>query len=872
MSGDLDDGPAPVITDPVTGAYSRALLTARARAELSRAARTGAPCSLVLFDVDHFTSVVDAHGRRRGDEVLRMLAHRMKGKIRDYDELFRYGRDQFVVLLPDTRREDAVRLARSVAERIRSREFAGAPPLPISVCAGVATYPDDAHDMASLVACADRRNHVAKAQGRARAVADDVDSVTGAPTARLLDREMALAAVHELLTRLDAARTGTTLVEAVTVHGQPGAGHTRFLDEVARLARLRGYAVVTVPIDPVTAVEPADRVILLADTGTAGDLDTAVQQLTDGRRAPGALGIVRAHTGDAPPPVGVRIELTPWSPGSVKAWLRSTLRAEPSNTLVSYLYGRSGGLPGAVAAELASLQDRSGLIETPDGGWTVTSAVLGWAAPGSRLPRPPTDLVGRETERDQVIALLSADRLVTLTGPGGIGKTRLALTVAAALADGFAGGAVFVPLAGLTRPDQVADAVAAAVGVERVAGRSPSQGLVEQLADTSVLLVLDDVAAVTDPQALVGDLLARTPGVRVLATGAAKLALPGERVYPVPALCLPAAGGLGTGPSAVSRALRDFPALSLFEQRARDVDADFRVTPENLVAVARVCERLDGVPLAIALAAARIDRWSPQLLLTHLGAHLDRIAERDRIAGVGDRPQWPSLAGTVDWSVGQLDPADRALLSTLAAFDGGWTLDAAATVTATPAAGLAGRLAALATRNLIVAGADDDGRPCYAMSQTVRAYAVAGCGVHIPTGEPGAATAVQQAKAVQQAGVAAALGGHDDEARRLLTDALARCHELGEQEETAISLETVARFVASVNAVLAAQLLGAADGLRDRYRLPAPPDMAQTRSEAVLAAEAALGEPAYRRACAAGREAPLELIVERAREAADTRR
>jgi diguanylate cyclase (GGDEF)-like protein len=865
MSGDPDGGPAPVISDPVTGAYSLDLLTARARAELSRAARTGAPCSLVLFDVDHFTSMVDAHGRRRGDEVLRMLADRVKGQVRDYDELFRYGGDQFVLLLPDTRQEDAVRLALAVAEQIRSREFPGAPPLPVSVSAGVATYPDDAHDMTSLVACADRRNHVAKTRDRARAVADDVDTVTGAPTAPLLERETALATVDDLLTRLDltrldAARTRTALVEAVTVHGPPGAGHTRFLDEVARVGRLRGYAVLTVPTDPVTAAEPADRVILLADTGTAGDLDKAVQQLTDSPRPPGALVIVRAHTGADLPPVGLQIELAPWSPGSVKTWLRSTLRAEPSITLASYLYGRSGGLPGAVAAELAVLQDGSGLIETADGGWTVTSAVLGRADPGSRLPRPPTALVGRETERDRVIAMLGAARLVTLTGPGGIGRTRLSLTVATALADGFAGGAVFVPLAGLTRPGQAVDAVAVAVGVEPVAGRSPSDALMARLADTSMLLVLDDVGRATDAAALVGDLLARTAGVRVLATGGEKLALPGERVYPVPALALPGAGGLGTGPSAVSRALREFPALSLFEQRARVVDAGFRVTPENLVAVARVCERLDGLPLAIALAAARTDRWSPQLLLRHLGAHLDRLAEPDRLAeGADDRR---SLLGAIDWSVGLLDPADLALFRTLAASDGGWTPAAAAAVTATPAARLADRLAELTTRNLIVAGTGDDGGPRFAMPQTIRAYAVAGCGDHGSTGKLGAAMAVHQA------GVAAALGGHEDEGRRLLTDALTRCHELGEREETAISLESVARFAASVNAVLAAQLLGAADGLRDRHRLPVPPDLAQTRSQAVLAAEAALGEPAYRQACAAGRAAPLSVIVERARNAA----
>src|SRR5437764_96881 len=170
--GAMNDGgqvAAPPMADPVTGAVPRALLQPMLADALARAERDGTRCALFLFDVDFFKTVNDAYGHQRGDQVLRQLADRVKSAIRPVDTLFRYGGDEFVLLLPGIDQADALRLAVRLTDEVRGRKFAGTPPLAVSVSLGVATYPDDADTGDELIARADRRNYLAKRRGRGAA-------------------------------------------------------------------------------------------------------------------------------------------------------------------------------------------------------------------------------------------------------------------------------------------------------------------------------------------------------------------------------------------------------------------------------------------------------------------------------------------------------------------------------------------------------------------------------------------------------------------------------------------------------------------------------------------------------------------------------
>jgi diguanylate cyclase (GGDEF)-like protein len=706
-----DEEGSPTIRDPLTGAYSRALLGPRLAEELSRAARSNVGCAVCLFDVDYFKSVNDAYGHARGDEVLRHIVERCTDLLRAYDVTFRYGGDEFVLLLPDTAKADAVRVALRVVEGIRATPFAGDPPLNVSISLGLAAFPGDGNDVETLLAAADRRNYLAKQRGRGCAVADDAsDDSARSVSSRLLERDIPLATAHHFLTRLLAERRG-----ALRVSGEPGAGHSRFLEHVARAAQLRGFAVLD---GSSTNVEKGQSVLVIADRGAT----TVAVPETDG-----AVGLVWAAlgAGDEPPvpdlPVLDSVELTGWSPAALRIWLRSALYGEPAPSLVEWLYARSGGLPARARRELDRLDASNGLVRAESGAFTLAPHVQARARrPRPRLPESLTELIGRQAETAQVSNLLAERRLVTLVGPGGIGKTRLSLAVAGAVVDDFADGAVFVPLADATTFAHVVSAVAHALEVTAVPGQRLLDTVREHLTDTTTLLVLDNFEQVLDAATLVSDLLAAAPGVKVLASSRERLGLYGEQAYPVPPLGLPEPEHLRPGPEGVARALATSPALALFNTRARAASYGFVLSPEDLRPAVELCRRLDGLPLAIELAASRCDTLSPAEMLDQLGERLDLSgAARDLPA------RQRTLRGAIDWSVDLLEPAERELFTRLGAFAGGFRGDAV------PALGapedpndLAKRLAVLVDKSLVYAELDGEGDGRYAMLETIRAYAV----------------------------------------------------------------------------------------------------------------------------------------------------
>ena len=290
----------------------------------------------------------------------------------------------------------------------------------------------------------------------------------------------------------------------------------------------------------------------------------------------------------------------------------------------------------------------------------------------NNLPQQMTSFIGRENELADVRLALAKARLVTLLGAGGLGKTRLSLQVAAEAMDDFPDGVWLVDLAPVADPRLVPLAIASVLGVKEESGRSLMEALGAALHDRRLLVILDNCEHLLQACAEAAAGLLRTvPEMRILATSREPLHVAAETTYPLPVLAGPPPGA---GIAAAS--LNTFPATRLFAERAVAVQPDFRITDQNATHVADICHRLDGIPLAIELAAARVRALSVQSIA-------ERLSDRFRLLTGGDRtalPRQQTLRALIDWSYDLLTPDERALFSRIAVFAGSYTLDAAEAV------------------------------------------------------------------------------------------------------------------------------------------------------------------------------------------------
>lgn len=339
------------------------------------------------------------------------------------------------------------------------------------------------------------------------------------------------------------------------------------------------------------------------------------------------------------------------------------------------------------------------------------------AAP-TNLPTPATSFVGRKAEIDALAAMLREPdvHLVTLVGPGGTGKTRLALHVSMRLLPEYADGVFFVPMAPIREPRLVASVIASALAVREAEDRPIEERLAEYLREKDLLLVLDNFEQIVASAPLLADLLAVCPRLAILVTSRSVLHLAAEHEYAVPPLSIPDPGNLPH----VER-LTQYDAVALFIQRARAIKPDFTMTSQNAPAVAEICHRLDGLPLAIELAAARIRLFSPESLLKRLTSSLAVLT-----GGPRDLPvRQQTLRGTIDWSYSLLSADQKRLFTRLAVFVGGWTLEAAEGVCSVEGdLDVLEEMSALVEQSLV--RQDEAEEPRFSMLETIHEYTYEG--------------------------------------------------------------------------------------------------------------------------------------------------
>ncbi len=360
----------------------------------------------------------------------------------------------------------------------------------------------------------------------------------------------------------------------------------------------------------------------------------------------------------------------------------------------------------------------------PDRRWGEAAT----AASRHNLPMPPTALLGRDRERQDVDRLLLHEgaRHVTLTGPGGTGKTRLGLQVAADLADSFDDGVCLIELAPVSDPALVPSTIAQVLGVRDTGNRPILDRLKEYLRRKSILLVLDNFEQIIPAGSIVADLLASSPGLTVLVTSREPLRIRGEREYPVPPLPLPLSNA---GPGGVPEDLTAYAAVALFVERAAEIRPGFAVTAESGPVVAEICARLDGLPLAIELAAARIRLLTPQAMLARLEHRLPLLTH-----GPQDLPaRQRTLRDAIAWSYDLLTPCEQVLFRRLAIFVGGCTLEAAEAVALADVGDYCWMLGpdevlegveSLIAKNLLRRLSDFDAAVRVTMLETVREYGI----------------------------------------------------------------------------------------------------------------------------------------------------
>jgi diguanylate cyclase (GGDEF)-like protein len=710
-----------MVRDALTGVYSRVTLEQRLKEEIERAIRYDTPFSIILLDLDHFKSVNDGFGHRRGDQILIEFTGRLRELCRRSDILYRYGGDEFLFLLPNTSKLQADLLANRLLEEIASKPFGQAPPIHISLSLGVASAPEDATTAEVLFEKADQRHYVAKRLGRSRVISEDPqrneDILLFDEEARLLEREEELVCIHDFLASLPNHQRGVFIVS-----GSPGSGKTRFLAEAGKLARLQGYEVLplhgspalknrvygdlseaarqwsSLP-PPAAGVEGFSEGLqrLVEEKGRSGlfflvdqfaDLDWATRdmllQYMLSNSPEIVLGLVySADSGNAqrlfPTGTSLRqtISLNPLTPPAIHIWLRSMLGWEAPEGFAGWLHEQTGGLPGNIRKGLNYLVDRN-VLARQNHSWELRSTYakeslkeqLGFQSvqPRHNLPNTPTGMVGRENEIQEAKHMLESSRLLTIIGPGGVGKTRLALQVGAELQEEFPSGVFWIPFAAVMDAGMLLASMAVALGFTFYGGEDPEIQFFNFLQEKQILLILDNLEHLSTGVDVLSRLMEKASQVKLICTSRERLNLQGEAVLLLHGMDIPAKVSL--------EHIEGFSAIQLFLQAARLANTDFVLDQSNKDAVIQICQLVDGLPLGIEMAASWTRMLAPEQIAQEMMKNLNFLSMTQR-----DRPfRHQSLRAVFEQSWFLLSKEESESLASLSIFPSHFSREAAAAV------------------------------------------------------------------------------------------------------------------------------------------------------------------------------------------------